>query len=772
MTIRKRLQIMAIFAVATMTMLLGMMVFSTNELQQYEEVRSSVSSFEIDVLSLRKHEKDFIARKNWKYVEKHQQKTDSLLASIDQFIHETGRFTNEKEIVLAQAYKETIIRYSTEFNRVADLTKELGLDEKSGLYGGLRSAVREVEDQIKQSQKFNASADTLTKDILMLRRNEKDFMLRLNLKYQARFEKNYAVFMRDLDQSKLSPKIKTALKEKMAIYQQAFNQFIDMNLTLGLNEKSGLYGAMRTEIHSLSKVTAQLQEEAHMSTEAAKSWLEIFAVIFSLLVMIGLMFYIYRTSKSISEGMDGILNSIRMTNESCEFKNPIKTDRSDEFGEIADLFNDLLQNVDTHFEEINHVMQSVADGAFSSRIESENHGDFKRLVSKVNSALNTMEELEKIISAIGHGNFQARLSNSISNPLRDLVNQSMVSTEQTLSEISGVMSKVANAEFDSNLDLKVKGQWAPMQDATNNAIAELKSNFDALNEQFEEMAAGNLTVQMTPSTKGELAKLTKNFNRSVSAMRSAMTEIKSVSYQVKADIDDIHRANKHLIKKTTENSHMVEETASALEEMFTSIKQNSDNTVQTSKLAEDTAVLAASGSDIMKRTIENMAVIGESSNKIADIVNIIDSIAFQTNLLALNAAVEAARAGEHGRGFAVVAGEVRNLSSRSAEAATQIKALITTSVEEVSKGAELSEQSGESLEQVVAAISKMKGKVARIANSSQEQSNSAKEIGNSVAVMDSNIQANSSDMQKVGHTVESMVNLADGMQQKVDRFVI
>ena len=206
--------------------------------------------------------------------------------------------------------------------------------------------------------------------------------------------------------------------------------------------------------------------------------------------------------------------------------------------------------------------------------------------------------------------------------------------------------------------------------------------------------------------------------------------------------DEISAGNANLSQRTEEQSSSLEETASSMEEMTTTVKQNADNAAQANQLALAARDQAEKGGTVVSQAVSAMAGINEASKKIADIIGVIDDIAFQTNLLALNAAVEAARAGEQGRGFAVVASEVRSLAGRSATAAKEIKELIQDSVRKVEDGSVLVTQSGQTLEKIVASVKKVSDIVAEIAAASREQSSGIEQVNRAVMQMDELTQQN------------------------------
>lgn len=243
-------------------------------------------------------------------------------------------------------------------------------------------------------------------------------------------------------------------------------------------------------------------------------------------------------------------------------------------------------------------------------------------------------------------------------------------------------------------------------------------------------------------------------------LRTAIGRVKESSSVLEQAAADIATGNLDLSERTENQASSLEETASSMEQITSTIQQNADNAQRAAQLANDSRQQAKKSESVFSSTMNAMNEINESSKKIADIINVIDEIAFQTNLLALNASVEAARAGEQGRGFAVVANEVRNLASRSAESAKQIKDMIIDSVTRVENGTQLVNQSAESLKVITESVTKITDIIEEISQSSQEQANGIEQINQAVMQIDEVTQQN-------GQLVEKLASSSGAMSQKV-----
>jgi len=232
----------------------------------------------------------------------------------------------------------------------------------------------------------------------------------------------------------------------------------------------------------------------------------------------------------------------------------------------------------------------------------------------------------------------------------------------------------------------------------------------------------------------------------------------------------IAQGNNDLSSRTEQQASALEETASSMEQLSATVKQNAANANQANQLAMSASQVATSGGELMKKVVDTMKGIDTASNKIADIISVIDGIAFQTNILALNAAVEAARAGEQGRGFAVVAGEVRSLAQRSAEAAKEIKGLIGRSVEQVEQGTVLVDQAGRTMDDIVGSIRRVTDIVGEITSASAEQSSGFQQVGDAVGLMDRATQQNAALVEESAAAAESLKGQARQLVEAVAVF--
>jgi methyl-accepting chemotaxis protein len=294
---------------------------------------------------------------------------------------------------------------------------------------------------------------------------------------------------------------------------------------------------------------------------------------------------------------------------------------------------------------------------------------------------------------------------------------------------------------------------------------------DAL-QVAERVAAGDLSENNYAERKDEVGQLLQALNKMQGNLATIVTQIRSGADTISTASGQITTGNLDLSSRTEEQASSLEETASSMEELTSTVRQNAENARQANQLATAASDVAVKGGDVVNQVVDTMASITESSRKIADIITVIDGIAFQTNILALNAAVEAARAGEQGRGFAVVASEVRTLAQRSATAAKEIKDLINDSVDKVDTGSRLVVDAGTTMREVVDGVRRVSDIVAEISAASQEQSAGIEQVNQAILQMDQVTQQNAALVEEAAAASESLQDQARTLVDSVSVFKV
>ena len=289
-------------------------------------------------------------------------------------------------------------------------------------------------------------------------------------------------------------------------------------------------------------------------------------------------------------------------------------------------------------------------------------------------------------------------------------------------------------------------------------------------ESIRHIAGGDLEQDINVHGTNEMGQLADSLRHMQSELVRTVGDVRSGADAIYSGASEISAGNNDLSSRTEQQAASLEETAASMEELTATVKQNAENARQASHLALSASETAQKGGKVVDNVVQTMRDIAGSSQKIADIISVIDGIAFQTNILALNAAVEAARAGEQGRGFAVVAGEVRNLAQRSAQAAREIKSLIEDSVGRVEIGSTLVESAGETMDEIVSAVTRVTDIMGEIASASDEQSRGIDQVGLAVAEMDRVTQQNASLVEESAAAAAALEEQASRLTQAVAVF--
>ncbi len=603
-------------------------------------------------------------------------------------------------------------------------------------------------------------------------------------------------------------------------------------ITSGLSGESGiietenykgqdvLTGFVPVKFGSLTWVLlAEIELDEAYASVSTLTWI-IFALCFVAVCAI------IHTAKTITDSIVTPVSDMKaaMANisDTTDFSVRVDINSENEIGQSATSLNELLTTVEASIHETNSVVSAMANGNFSKRVESDFKGDLLSLKHGVNDSAKAIESsihaVNDVVGALAQGDFSKTINielkgdlNSLkqgvnnsahaigdairvignvlqamssgdfkfkSNPVlvgeyKELYNQAvsaMNSIDTALCEIDFAMSEVSKGNLTASIKQDLPGQLNEIKSNLNSSLKVIDQVFSETEQVMTELAKGQLSERIKGSFPGRLELLKSSTNVTIEKLNEVVTEIQQASVSVSDSAQDIASSNVSLSERTEEQASSLQQTAASMDEITSTVKNTAENAAHADKIASDAKNQASKGGAVVDEAIAAMGQINQASSKIADIINVIDAIAFQTNLLALNAAVEAARAGEQGRGFAVVASEVRNLAGRSANAAKEITALIGDSVKKVDAGSELVLRSGDTLKEIIKQVENVSSIVAEISIATDEQSKGVSEVQKAIEVLQQLTQQNTAMVEEATASSEELGVQSKSMNKLVEFF--
>jgi len=618
MSFRKRFTLLLSLVILAMVTMLIVGQSNVKTLISLEEQSQTLEEIKADMLMLRRNEKDFMLRQDLKYLAKFDEIKGVLDGVLDKFVTNLQQHDIASDNV--SSLKDTLTIYSDKFQNFALTSKQIGLGPKEGLYGNLRNSVHKVEELVTQERDYR-----LLSDMLMLRRNEKDFMLRNDLSYVNKFTSNIAKLESNLLLSSISENVKPSISQALSDYKKEFLLFVEGQKKIGLDPNSGIQGEMRDAVHQTEAIIDEIFVEISNTIKEKTADVRLYSALIGIVLTILIGFVVFLLSKAILTPVE--LFS-KLMNDSANNRNlTLRSTVQDmsEIGQMGKVFNKMMETFQTMFHQVAQNSDQV---------------------------------------------------HSASETLKSVINDTFIAVKRQHSESELVAT--AMTEMASSVS----------EVARNATLAA-----DASNKADAEAVAGNKVV--LASVNG-IAMLAQEVENAVNTVNELKTE----------------------------------------------------------------------------------------SENIATVLTVITGIAEQTNLLALNAAIEAARAGEKGRGFAVVADEVRTLAQRSQEATEEIKTIIERlqssaicAVNVMAEGktqakesVELAQQAGGSLQRIVDAITTIRDMNTQIASAAEEQAAVAESINKSIVQISQIAEENTSNAERTSNTSDDLAKLANQLQDKVKEF--
>jgi methyl-accepting chemotaxis protein len=785
-------KLIASFTLLTI-LIVGLSIFSVSKINEsaggFSEYRNisehSVLAARIQahVLDMRLAVKDYLDQNETSKIAAFDdafQKASGLLSSAHQRIH------NPERLEAIKAIDSDLDQYKQGFEKVkADSTQKNALNEAIESQGeqmthAMKSLLLSVEKMHHDQAAFIATS--AMHHLLMVRLNEAKYLKSrqqkdadVSLSYLKAFDGDMASLKSYLNETDLQSTASLATESES--YANRINQLIALTKEIDdlSQNKLGKLGEHIAEMAEKVKVSIR-DEQGQIGTHITTLNQEIieFSIVVSLIIaLIALLIGIF-IPRSVSRGLHSIESRLAEITKTGDFSIRADDSRQDEIGEMAHSVNDMLANTQTAITEANHVVQAIAKGNFAQRVQADYKGDLAVLKEGVNASAEsvafTMSELKKVMEGLYEGDFSVRMDNRVEAAFREMVDKSMNAMNGVISDISRVMAAMNEGQFDHQVEAEARGELLQMKNAINDSMMRLKHAMDIIAKVVLAQAEGDLTQSCQGDFRGDLKTLSDAMNQSAAKLSGIVGQAVQAAGIVSTAASEVSQGATDLSQRVQEQAAALEETSATMDEMNSAVQANTDNAQEAAKLAHDVQEKSSHGTEVMHQTIGAMQMIQESSHKIADIVALIDGIAFQTNLLALNAAVEAARAGEHGRGFAVVAGEVRSLAQKSAEAAKDIKNLIEESVERINQGTELASQSGEVLNVINESIDSVTKMVEQIAKASEEQANGVSQVHQAISQIDQVTQQNAALVEETTAAAESMSDQAEVLTKDMSYF--
>ncbi len=447
----------------------------------------------------------------------------------------------------------------------------------------------------------------------------------------------------------------------------------------------------------------------------------------------------------------------------------------------------LLESMRVMQQQLQSVIAAQADmaaqhdaGRISYRVDDTRFpGEFGRMVRDTNALVGSHVAVKMRLIAVMQRYAVGDLSEDMDRypGEKAVLSSTMDTVKANLGAINAEIRRLATAAAAGDFSLRgdterFEHDFRAMIEGLNGMIGSADDNLAQVSSLLQAIAAGDLTARMHGDFHGVFANMRDDANATVEQLTSIVGRIQQSNVAINTAATEIASGNNDLSRRTEQQAANLEETAASMEELTSTVKQNADHARQANQLTIGAASVAAQGGDVVGQVVATMTGIQASSRRIADIISVIDGIAFQTNILALNAAVEAARAGEQGRGFAVVATEVRSLAQRSATAAKEIKTLIEDSTSKVDSGSALAQQAGATMGEIVASVQRVTDIMADISAASQEQAAGIEQVNQTIAQMDETTQQNAALVEEATAAARAMEEQASGLAQAIAVFRI
>ncbi|BBP45042.1 chemotaxis protein [Thiosulfatimonas sediminis] len=621
--------------------------------------------------------------------------------------------------------------------------------DQAEYYQAVEKYATRMQENLNEAEKLITAPEAIALFARMREANQEYSKATAQLLEAARLEKSSGQLTMQNRES-----VQIALVDNRKINEQVDNLLTELTLIKVNNAADA--SALSTELFNQSSV------------------LIISMIVIALALGLGLGLLI---SARISRNVATLARGLDNLAQQQDFSYRAQISDRDEIGAMSDSVNNLLNALQKTISEANRTVNALAEGDFSQRMALEVNGDLLQLKTGINdsadSITDVVDALNNVMQSIQAGQFSVQIDADVSGEYRrmlDLASGSMREMNEVINDINNVMDHVSQGVFSQRVEAAANGEMLDLKESINATVRVLDEVISDITGVMNAQGKGDLTRQVSAQCGGQLADIKKAINTTAENLSAIIAQAVNASEIVQGASDEVTKGALDLSQRVQQQAASLEETSATMEQMNATVQQNTQSAQDVARLATEVQAKATQGSAVMKQTIAAMTSIQDSSNRIVDIVSLIDGIAFQTNLLALNAAVEAARAGEQGRGFAVVAGEVRALAQKSADAAKDIKNLIDDNVALINQGTELAGESGSMLENINDSVKQVSQMIDHIAKASAEQAEGISQVHLAISQIDEVTQQNAALVEETSAAAESMSEQANQLGENMAFF--
>ncbi|MCC4588566.1 HAMP domain-containing protein [Xanthomonas melonis] len=540
------------------------------------------------------------------------------------------------------------------------------------------------------------------------------------------------------------------------------------------NDALDTLGQAMQDLSRISLQALQRQSERHLEQARDAMWQAIagLSLLAALIVALG-WYTLARLTRNVRRAAAVAANIAH-----GELADQVVAPCRDETGQLLDNMRQMQLQLQRVLAAQSEMAQRHDAGQISYRMQADSFpGAYATMVNDTNalvaSHIAVKMQLAQIMSRYAVGDLSQDMPRLPGEKavLTDTMDTVKANLSAMNSQIKLLVQAAANGDFGVRGDTqRFEYDFRAMVEGLNQLMATADANLGALSTVLQAIAAGDLNVRMHGDFHGVFARMRDDANATVTQLADIVGRIQRSTDAINDAASEIAAGNQDLSQRTEQQAANLEETAASMEELTSTVRNNAEHARRANQLVVDAATVAAQGGEMVGQVVGTMAGIQAASRKIADIIGVIDGIAFQTNILALNAAVEAARAGEQGRGFAVVASEVRTLAQRSAGAAKEIKQLIDDSVNRVEHGNQLVGQTGRTMQQIVDSVQSVTTIMHEISDASQQQSQGIEQVGQTITQMDQTTQQNAALVEEATAAARAMEEQAQQLRDAVAVF--